>query len=95
MAGVLNSILDDVSLREDPLDRARAATQYLALLQQAQRQVALARIRDVGEIRNTTALSLRAIARELGVTTNAIAQVNAERLGRPRRRPRPPAPAVE
>ncbi len=44
----VTSILQDIALHDMALDRARIATQYLALLQHAQRQVALARIRDVG-----------------------------------------------
>lgn len=93
MADVTEMLLAEIAAHDDALDQARAATQYLALLTQARRQVALARIDSVGELRRTTALSIRSIAQELGVSANAIAQADWERRGRPRRRP--PAPPQE
>lgn len=86
MADLAERVLHDIRSHETPLERARTATEYLALLQQAQRQIALQRLRDVDEVRATTSMTIRALAAELGVTKTAILQVMDEHRARPRRR---------
>lgn len=83
------AIRAEVEALETPLERARAVTAFLELLREQHAEVADLRVDPVGELREA-GMSLRAIAEALELSLNAVVQIDNERRGRPRWRPRRP-----
>lgn len=74
-------MLDNIAAGETALQRAERATWFIELCAQAQGRMAQARLEPVGELRRA-GWSMARIARALGLSKTAIAQVEQERLGR-------------
>lgn len=72
---------------ETPLERAQAVTRLLGLLREQHDQVADLRVEPVGALR-AAGMSLRSIADAIGISLNAVVQIENDRLNRPRWRPR-------
>jgi lambda repressor-like predicted transcriptional regulator len=66
-----------------PLERAQKATEVIAALRQTVAETSALRVAAVGQLRDE-GMSLRAVAEALGVTLNAVYQIENERLDRPR-----------
>lgn len=81
------AIRAEVEALETPLEKAQAVTRLLAVLREQQDQVADLRVGPVGELR-AAGMSLRSTADAIGISLNAVVQIENERLNRPRWRPR-------
>lgn len=82
---------DIARLDGDPLAQARAVTVVLEVLRDMHGTVADLRLGPVGQLRQQGRTWL-SIAEELGISPNAVVQIDRERLGLPRTRPRAERP---
>ncbi len=87
MAAATAAIKAEVAALETPLERGVTVTQLPEVLREEHGAVADLRVAPAGELRRT-GMSLRAIAETLGISLNAVVQIEHERRGRPRWRPR-------
>lgn len=75
----ITRLTDDLRAIPAPTDRARAATDLLHVLAEAQREVTDIRRADVAELRKT--LKLREVAELLGMSTARVDQIAKRRVG--------------
>lgn len=81
----VDTVLPEIARLETSEQRAKAATDVIAAFDQGKRRVAQARMDAVAELLRQ-GWAFRGVARELGVTVNAVVQILNEHLGRRRRR---------
>jgi hypothetical protein len=82
VAAAVEAVEREVVGLPEPLDRARVTTALLQDVAVLQRHVAVLRMAAVAELREL-GWSYRAIGTALGLSANAIAQIEKQRLRRP------------
>lgn len=81
MTAAAEAISEEVGRLATPLERARATTALLQDVATLQRHVATLRMAAVAELREAT-WSYRAIGQALGLSVNAVAQIEKQRRQR-------------
>ena len=88
LRAAVTSLETELARLRSPAERAARTTRFLAELAEVSRAVAVLRQEPVRELRES-GLSFRTIAKLLDLSETAVVQIDRDRQGRQRWRPRP------